>query len=293
MALAIVLGLASLALAAPSLVARQAITSLTTAQVSAFKPFSFYASAAYCSPASTLAWNCGSNCAANAGFKPVASGGNGNSVQFWYVGYDPTLATVIVGHQGTDPSEILSLVTDAKFFLKSLNSTLFPGVSSSVEGHSGFVDEQALTASSVLAAVKTAISRFSAKKVTIVGHSLGGAIALLDSVYLPLHISGVTFRTITYGMPRVGNQAFADLASVGSTVTHINNKEDLVPILPGRSLGFHHPTGEIHIQDSGVWDSCPGQDNTSDLCTTGDVGNIFEGNSDDHDGPYDGVTMGC
>lgn len=36
-----------------------------------------------------------------------------------------------------------------------------------------------------------------------------------------------------------------------------------------------------------------GQDNTSDLCTTGDVGNIFEGSESDHDGPYDGVTMGC
>ena len=63
-----------------------------------------------------------------------------------------------------------------------------------------------------------------ANKVTVVGHSLGmiyflwnvelfdlidlnsvgGAIALISSVYLPLHLpSGTTFRTITYGMPRV------------------------------------------------------------------------------------------
>lgn len=33
--------------------------------------------------------------------------------------------------------------------------------------------------------------------------TVGGAIALIDSVFLPLHISGVTFKTITYGMPRV------------------------------------------------------------------------------------------
>ncbi|KAJ6540476.1 hypothetical protein B0H19DRAFT_1036330, partial [Mycena capillaripes] len=52
----------------------------------------------------------------------------------------------------------------------------------------------------------------------------GGAIALIDSVYLPLHITGVTFQTIVYGLPRVGNQAFANLASIGNTVTHINNK---------------------------------------------------------------------
>jgi hypothetical protein len=36
-----------------------------------------------------------------------------------------------------------------------------------------------------------------------------------------------------------------------------------VPILPGRFLGFHHPTGEIHIQADNSWVSCPGEDNTS------------------------------
>jgi hypothetical protein len=45
--------------AAPSLVPRQSITTLTPAQVSAFKPYTYYASTAYCKPAATLAWNCG------------------------------------------------------------------------------------------------------------------------------------------------------------------------------------------------------------------------------------------
>lgn len=95
----------------------------------------------------------------------------------------------------------------------------------------------------------------------MVGHSLGAAIALLDSVYLPLHLpSNTTFKTVTYGLPRVGNQAFADYvdANVGD-VSHVNNEEDPVPILPGMFLGFHHPSGEVHIQDSGAWDACPGE----------------------------------
>ncbi|KAJ7291065.1 lipase [Mycena rebaudengoi] len=289
----VILALASFARAVPALSARQAITVLSPAQVTAFKPYSFYAATGYCAPAQTLTWSCGANCNANPGFKPIASGGDGDSVQFWYVGVDPALATVIVSHQGTDFSEIEPIITDADFFLDSLNPTLFPGISSSVETHSGFADEQAKTAQQILAAVNTGLTQFNVKTVTIVGHSLGGAIGLIDFIYLPLHITGVTFRGIFYGMPRVGNQAFADLASVGSRVTHINNKEDLVPILPGRFLGFHHPTGEIHIQDSGAWDVCPGQDNTNSLCTTGDVSNIFEGESGDHAGPYDGVRMGC
>ncbi|KAJ7777400.1 Alpha/Beta hydrolase protein [Mycena metata] len=287
----VLLALASFATAGPALRPRQAITSLSAAQIAAYKPYTFYAAAGYCEPATTLAWDCGANCEANPGFQPVASGGDGDATQFWFVGADTKLGTVIVSHQGTDPSQILALVTDSDFFLDSLSPTLFPGLSSSIEVHNGFANEQAKTAPQVLAAVQTALSQFSLKKVTIVGHSLGGAISLIDSVYLPLHITGVTFQTIVYGLPRVGNQAFADYASIGSTVTHINNKEDIVPILPGMFLGFHHPTGEIHIQDSLAWDTCPGEDNESDLCSTGDVPNIFEGDESDHDGPYDSVLM--
>ena len=36
-----------------------------------------------------------------------------------------------------------------------------------------------------------------------------------------------------------------------------------------------------------------GQDNTSTLCIVGDVPNIFVASETDHDGPYDGVEMGC
>lgn len=113
-------------------------------------------------------------------------------------------------------------LTDADIFTENLDSTLFPGISSSIKAHSGFANEQAKcvfgysktakysksdtarrTAPNVLAAVNTAISKFGAKQVTLVGHSLGAAISLLDSVYLPLHVKGVTFKTVLYGLPRV------------------------------------------------------------------------------------------
>ncbi|KAJ7132261.1 lipase [Mycena epipterygia] len=290
---AVVLAIASLANAVSALLARQAITALSSSQISAFKPYSFYAAAGYCTPAATLAWDCGTNCDANPSFQPIASGGDGDDIQFWYVGVDTALATVIVSHQGTDPSEFEADLTDVDFFLTTLNRALFPGLSSSIEVHNGFADEQASTATDVLAAVQVGLSKFGVKKVTLVGHGLGAALSLLDSVYLPLHLTGVTFQSILYGLPRVGNQAFANYASIGNTVTHINNKKDPIPVLPGMFLGFHQPTGEIHIQDSGAWKSCPGEDNPSTECSTGDVPEIFDGDLDDHPGPYDGVTMSC
>ncbi|KAM6497353.1 lipase class 3 family protein [Amanita muscaria] len=261
-------------------------------QIDFYTPYTHFASTAYCQPGMTISWTCGANCQANPDFIPVASGGDGASVQFWYVGYSPSLSTVIVAHQGTDTSQIEADATDANAFLENLNSNLFPGVPSSVEVHSGFANEQAKTATQILSAVQETISTHSASSVTVVGHSLGAAIALLDGVYLNIQVS-VPVSTIGYGMPRVGNQAFADYVDANLPLTHINNNKDPVPIVPGRFLGYHHPSGEVHITESNVWESCPGQDNTSTLCIVGDVPNIFDGNTSDHGGPYNGITMGC
>ncbi len=50
------------------------------------------------------------NCEANPNFHPVASGGDGATVQYWYVGYDADLDTIIVGHQGTDIAKLSVIV---------------------------------------------------------------------------------------------------------------------------------------------------------------------------------------
>jgi predicted lipase len=64
------------------------------------------------------------------------------------------------------------------------------------------------TAETILSAVQMTISAHNATQVTVIGHSLGCALALLDGMYLPLRISGVSFRTIGYGCPRVSGKRF-------------------------------------------------------------------------------------
>ncbi|KAF9016515.1 alpha/beta-hydrolase [Hymenopellis radicata] len=257
----------------PLLEARQSITTLSASAIAAFKPYTYYASTAWCDASVTLTWTCGRNCDANPDFKPVASGGNSDSVQFWYVGYDPNLNTVIVAHQGTDTSHLLPILTDGDFFLSELDDNLFPNLSSDIKVHSGFKEAQENTATTVLASVKSAMSTFSTNAVTIVGHSLGGAIALLDG--------------------QVGNEEFADYVDAHVSVSRVINREDLFPILPGQFMGYHHCAGEKHILDSGKWVACPGHGNDDERCSAGDVDFIFEGNTVDHTGPYDGVEMGC
>ncbi|PMD22514.1 lipase [Hyaloscypha hepaticicola] len=284
------------AIAAPLIVPRQSITVLSTSQITTYTPYTWFSSTGYCSPATTLAWDCGANCNANPGFHTVASGGDGDNIQYWFVGYSTTLGEIIVSHQGTNPNDLIPILTDASIAQVNLDSAHFPGISSSIKVHDGFATAQLKAADAVLTAVQTALSTSGYKKITLVGHSLGAAISLLDSVYLPLHLaSGITYKTIVYGLPRVGNQAFANYVDANTNIhlTHINNKEDPVPVLPPEFLAYVHPSGEIHIEDSNAWDACPGQDNDSDLCSTGDVPTVFEWNISDHDGPYNGITMGC
>jgi hypothetical protein len=77
-----VLALLPAVLAAPTLEVRQSITALSTSQITTFRPYTHYASTAYCQPVNTLAWNCGANCEANPTFEPIASGGDGDDIQF-------------------------------------------------------------------------------------------------------------------------------------------------------------------------------------------------------------------
>ncbi|KAK0501697.1 Alpha/Beta hydrolase protein [Armillaria luteobubalina] len=286
----------------PALHVRAAsVTVLTDDQITAYKPYTFFAGAAYCQPSTTMNWNCGSNCAGNSDFIPIASGGDGNDVQFWYVGYSPSLSTVIVAHQGTDITEIESLITDVDFLPTNLDPNLFPGLNSHIKVHHGFKETQEKTAEDILQAVTTALSDHNTNSVSLVGHSLGAALSLLDAVYLPLRLPNVTFRMIGYGMPRVGNQGFADYVDsvLAGNLARINNKKDPIPTLPPMlpldllGLRFHHPSGEIHINHTNNWNSCSGQENPSDECADGAVKPIVFGDIFDHSGPYDGITIRC
>ncbi|KAH9034627.1 lipase [Lactarius pseudohatsudake] len=131
----------------------------------------------------------------------------------------------------------------------------------------------------VLSAVQDVTSKYNATSVPTVGHSLGAAPSLLDSVHLQLQLpADISVKVILYGLPRVGNQDWANFVD-----TH------------PRFIGYyHHPSGEIHIDDADAWDVCPAQDNPSKMCVVGAVPSLFHSNWWDHDGPYyDGIVFSC
>lgn len=266
---------------------------MSAAQLAALAPYTQFARAAYCSPNIVQGWKCGEACAAVPDFQVTLTGGDGNAVQYYYVGYWPSQDTIVVAHQGTDLKKLYADLTDLDIPFKSPDSTLFPGVDPSVKVHSGFADEHAKTALIILNEVERLMTLHNTKTVTAIGHSLGGALAELESVFLSLNLpSGTTVKGVTYGKPRVGNRKWAALVDVRIPDNErITNKKDPVPIIPLRSMGFLQVRGEVHIVHPDYAVECPGDDDaTESQCTIRSVG-LFP-DVLDHVGPYQGIYIG-
>jgi predicted lipase len=98
--------------------------------------------------------------------------------------------------------------------------------------HKGFRDVYAALRVSVASAKITGT-------VTVIGHSLGAALATLCAVEMP------GCDVVTLAGPRVGNEAFADYVQ-GNTRTHLRivNARDIVCHVPMRPL-FSHAGGTV------------------------------------------------
>ncbi|KAF8884743.1 alpha/beta-hydrolase [Gymnopilus junonius] len=249
------------------------LVTLSASALTSLAPFTQFARAAYYPTGKLKKWSCGEACQANSDFQPTLVGGDGNAIQQFFVGYSPSQKSIIVGHQGTDPTKLEADLTDIDLLMDALDAALFPGTSASIQVHQGFRDEHAKTAHQILA------------DVAVIGHSLGGALAELDTVFLTLNLpKSASVKGVTYGTPRVGNAAFAKL---------VDGKVHIVPIVPWQSLGYLHPHGEVHILSPGNAVVCPGDDDSKDAqCTNQSVPNILEGNVFDHLGPYEGIYIG-
>ncbi|EPS66180.1 hypothetical protein M569_08597, partial [Genlisea aurea] len=69
---------------------------------------------------------------------------------------------------------------------------------------------------------------------TITGHSLGGALALLTAYDAARNFSGIHISVFSFAAPRVGNIAFRDeLYAMGVKTLRVTINQDIVPKMPG------------------------------------------------------------
>ncbi|KAI9433464.1 alpha/beta-hydrolase [Lactarius indigo] len=254
-----------------------------------------FAQIAYCPSDLLQTWECGNSCQAAGlgGFTPLTVGGDGGKIPHFFVGHDNQTESIVVAHQGTDPTKLHSILNVVRVFQEGLNTTLFPKAGD-VKVHEGFACTQGRTADTILSTVKLGLQNTMFRNVLVTGHSLGAAVAILDALMLRQHLDPtISISTIVFAPPRGGDQAFADLidSELGSKYTYVTHGNDPVPNLPPRFIGYRHSAGEVHIPRSGEAGTvvCPGQENEN--CQAGN--SIIHMSIMDHEGQYfSGARMG-
>ena len=98
----------------------------------------------------------------------------------------------------------------------------------------------------LLSALESAASKFGTTKLSITGHSSGGAVATLLAFDIARGaVSGFTADSIqsviTFGSPRVGNEEFvAAHSSFGLPSWRVTHYRDMVPHVPEEMMGYKH-----------------------------------------------------
>ena len=87
------------------------------------------------------------------------------------------------------------------------------------------------------------------ERITLTGHSLGGACAVIASTDIIAGFPGVPVDLITFGGPRCGNPAYSKaIAKNVSSCTRVVHDNDIVPSMPTVALGYAHSATEwLHI----------------------------------------------
>ena len=124
--------------------------------------------------------------------------------------------------------------------------------------HLGFMTSWRHTRPYIIPHLEQLVKQYSDYQLTLVGHSLGGAVAALAS--LDFKSRGWNPQVTTFGEPRVGNQglvhyidkAFSsdDGKNTSGMIRRVTHVGDPVPLLPLSEWGYGMHAGEIYVKKS-------------------------------------------
>ncbi|WFD21348.1 hypothetical protein MCAP1_003610 [Malassezia caprae] len=196
--------------------------------------------------------------------KLLWTSGNGFLYQRTSILESKTLGLVLA-FEGTVPISPMAFFEDFYFFWSGPDDRYKKTLSSDSKIHQGFQIAYTNDADKVIKNVKKFMEKKNTDKVTVVGHSLGAAMAVLAAVHLETVMEGSVHQILTFGQPRVGNVAFAndlDKLFKGKFYYTINGADPVARVGP-RILDFQHASGQIWINpaSSSNWKFYPGQEN--------------------------------
>jgi len=121
--------------------------------------------------------------------------------------------------------------------------------------HAGFLTSWKYTRPHINPHLERLVAKYPDYQVTLVGHSLGGAVAALAG--LEFEGRGWEPQVTTFGEPRIGNRALMEYiddrfelgTEVGNSSTYrrVTHVDDPVPLLPLKEWGYRMHAGEVCI----------------------------------------------
>ncbi|KAG9303560.1 hypothetical protein G9A89_018456 [Geosiphon pyriformis] len=253
--------------------------------------FMQYASVAYCDFSVIADWNCGIGCESTPGTRIEKLINSQNSDTQGYIAINDAKNLIVVAFRGTQLNQAKDISTIINILL-----TEYPGVKGA-KVHQGFLNAFQSVKEEIFQIVQSLLNKNPKFNLAIVGHSLGGAIAVLEALDLKQRISSLisnqNYFVYTYGQPRIGNTEFANYVDSKILMSRIIHTVDLVPHIPPRLFGYQHSSGEIWIQsDANDMNccvlKCDGQENKECSNSIPFFEQTFQSH---HDGPYFGVTV--
>ncbi|RKP37701.1 Alpha/Beta hydrolase protein, partial [Dimargaris cristalligena] len=161
-----------------------------------------------------------------------------------YVAINHDLQSVSLVFRGT--LDIAQVLTDVKFKMKR-----WPKWVHKSRVHARFLESYWEVSDCLFKKIVELLLKYPEYHLTISGHSLGAALASIAAVDF-IHRNqclAEKVRVVTFGKPRVGNEAYIQhYNSLDLDSFSVVNKNDVVPHLPPRLLGYRHESGEVWIK---------------------------------------------
>ncbi|RKP38608.1 Alpha/Beta hydrolase protein, partial [Dimargaris cristalligena] len=188
-------------------------------------------------------WDC-KDCAEVANSTLVESFQSKKKRAVGYVAINNDIKSVSMVFRGTD--NINQYLTDLQIKKKD-----WPDWAKGSAVHTGFLEAYEAVSDSLYKQVTNQLAKHPSHNLTISGHSLGAALASLaavDFVHRNKTLASI-MRVVTFGKPRVGNQDYVDhYNSLDLDSIFVVNKDDIVPHLPPKILGYRQENGENWIK---------------------------------------------
>ncbi|KAF8549757.1 alpha/beta-hydrolase [Imleria badia] len=169
-----------------------------------------------------------------------------------FIARDDKREEFIVAFRGS--SDVTSILLDASIILVSLQGPGLPpldpsAVSRSAEPrvHVGFLLAYNSIARRVLDELEPQLRVYPSYNLVVCGHSLGGSIASIASVAFSHTLSGRRVALYTFGQPRTGDRAFAELVERAISTDGIYrcvHSVDGVPTMIPTRLSYRHFAAE-------------------------------------------------